>query len=116
MNIPIQPISIDRSVLVSAVQPVTAVQQLSAQTKIEKTQLLDESGKTFADYIRDQISGVVGLQQKADTMVQAYATGQQVNLQDMVLAAQRASLGLSLAITVRNKVLEAYTEISRMPV
>lgn len=113
---PIQPVAIDRSMLIAPVAPVTTPLKLDAQQTIEKSQLQDANGKTFADYIREQLSNVVQLQEKADAMTQAYATGQSVNLQDLVLAAQRASLGLTLAITVRNKALEAYTEISRMPV
>lgn len=113
---PIQPVTMDRALIISPVNPVTSAPKLYPQKEVEKIQLLDEKGKSFADYIREQLSNIVQLQEKADQLIQSYATGQSVNLQDLVLAVQRASLGLTLAITVRNKAIEAYTEITRMPI
>jgi flagellar hook-basal body complex protein FliE len=42
------------------------------------------------------------------------ATGQDVSLVDTVLAMERTSLSFSLAMQVRNKVVEAYQDVMRM--
>jgi len=43
-------------------------------------------------------------------------TGEEIELHQVMLAAQKAELALELTLTVRNKVVEAYQEIMRMQV
>lgn len=56
------------------------------------------------------------LQTQADQHAIALATGQDVDLADVVLATERAALGFQLAIQIRNRVVEAYQEIVRMQI
>ena len=44
------------------------------------------------------------------------ASGEPVELHDVMLAQERASLGFELAVQVRNKLVEAYQDIMRMQV
>ena len=46
--------------------------------------------------------------------VNALATGQDVELHDVMLAVETESMAMSLATTVRNKAVEAYQEVFRM--
>lgn len=55
------------------------------------------------------------LQQRADQAVQAVATGQPLEIHRAVLAVEEANLGLRLALQVRNRAIEAYQEVMRMP-
>ncbi|WP_256205594.1 flagellar hook-basal body complex protein FliE [Calditerricola satsumensis] len=43
------------------------------------------------------------------------AAGDVANLHNLFLALQKASLGLQLAVHVRNKAIEAYQDVFRMP-
>lgn len=45
-----------------------------------------------------------------------FATGETNNIHETMLAAERANIALRLVGSVRNRLLEAYQEIMRMPV
>jgi flagellar hook-basal body complex protein FliE len=46
----------------------------------------------------------------------ALATGDDVDLHQVVMASEMESIAFNLALQVRNKVVEAYHEIMRMPI
>ena len=56
------------------------------------------------------------LAQQADAMATRAATGEDVDLHEVMLAMESAGLGFQLALQVRNKLVDAYQEISRMQV
>jgi len=62
------------------------------------------------------VSKVNEIQNDAKQAVEGLATGESTNLHDVVLATQQASLAFQFAMTTRNKVVEAYQEVMRMPV
>jgi len=70
----------------------------------------------FLNVLREQLDQLVALQQEAAGMQQALATGQVDDLTQVVLAVQKADLALNFALQLRNKVIEAYQEISRMQI
>jgi flagellar hook-basal body complex protein FliE len=77
----------------------------------------EQSGQGgFLNVLREQLDQLVALQEEAAGMQQALATGQVDDLTQVVLAVQKADLALNFALQLRNKVIEAYQEISRMQV
>lgn len=70
----------------------------------------------FGEMLSQKIQEVDHLQQAADTAATDFATGKSRNLHETVLAMEMADTSLRLMVTVRNKALEAYNEIMRMPV
>lgn len=70
----------------------------------------------FVDVLRGQLDQLVELQNEADLMQQQLAAGQIEDINQVVLAVQKADLALSFALELRNKVVEAYQEISRMQI
>ena len=75
-----------------------------------------ESATGFVDLLRQQLDEVVGLQNQAEQLQQALAAGQITDINAVVLAVQRADLALNFALELRNKVIDAYQELSRMQV
>ena len=71
-------------------------------------------GKGFGRMVEDFLSEVDELQKKADFAAEKLVTGEADSVHQVMLAVGKASLALSLAVEVRNKVLEAYREIMRM--
>ncbi|HLQ33805.1 MAG TPA: flagellar hook-basal body complex protein FliE, partial [Chloroflexota bacterium] len=55
-------------------------------------------------------------QSQADSMIQHLAAGDKVDIHDVALAVQKAAITNQLAIQVRNRLVEAYQEVMRMPV
>lgn len=70
----------------------------------------------FGDLLTEKIKEVDASQKAADQAIQDFSTGKSKNLHEAVLAMEMADTSLRLAVTVRNRVLEAYQEIMRMPV
>ncbi len=73
-------------------------------------------GQSFGELLMKKLNELEQLQERADTLSQAYAAGEPVELADVVMAITRAELALNLAVEVRNRVVEAYQELARMPI
>lgn len=74
------------------------------------------SGGAFADVLKTMVKQAVDSQANAQAISTAAATGQNVPLQDVVQALGRAELTLQTLVSVRDKAIEAYQEILRMPI
>lgn len=68
----------------------------------------------FADMLGQAIGQLQRVSDTANDKVNALATGQDVELHDVMIALETESLAMNLATTVRNKAVEAYQEVFRM--
>lgn len=88
--------------------------------QLEKMLESKASGKAeatgFSEMLSDQIQQIDEAQKVADQAAVDFAAGKSRNLHETVLAMEMADTSLRMAVTVRNKVIEAYQEIMRMPV
>lgn len=75
-----------------------------------------EPAQSFGAALRQAIEQLPKLQEEADAAARELATGGEIELHDAMLALEQASLGFQLALTVRNKVVEAYQEVMRTQV
>jgi flagellar hook-basal body complex protein FliE len=86
----------------------------------QKTNVLNTNSNTskpsFADALKKSIEQINQSQIESDKMTEALATGKNVELHDVMISAQKASVTMSLAVEVRNKAIEAYQEMMRMQV
>lgn len=73
-------------------------------------------GGDFAKTLMDVLKEVNGSQQDAMAKQNAFMTGQPVDYHDLMIAMEKASTTMQLTMAVRNKILDAYQEISRMQV
>ena len=74
------------------------------------------SVQDFGDLLTKKIDEVDQLQKAADQSAVDFASGKSRNLHETVLAMEMAETSLRMMVTVRNKALEAYQEIMRMPI
>lgn len=74
------------------------------------------SGMSFTDHLKQGIQEVNAKSVTSDKMNVELATGRNGNIHDAMLAATQAELSFNLMVQLRNKALEAYSEIMRMPV
>lgn len=70
---------------------------------------------SFADAIGAAVSQVETAQSDARTASANLLVGGQGDVHNVALAAQRAELSLEMFLQVRNKFVQAYQEIMRMP-
>ncbi len=73
------------------------------------------SGTGFANALTNVVDNLQGLQSNADNLAVQAANGTLQNPHDYLLAANQASLTTQMTVAVRNKALEAFNEIMRMP-
>jgi len=72
-------------------------------------------GNDFAGAIGRGLQSLEGLDRTASTKAVQAATGDLHDVQDYVIAATQAQVATELTTTVRNKALDAFNEIMRMP-
>lgn len=73
-------------------------------------------GPSFSSVIGDALQQVDLMQQQAGEVSAQVASGEAVDLHDALIRVEEAGLALQLAMQVRNKLVESYQEIMRMPV
>ena len=89
-----------------------------AQTekKIQSGSLAPEKMPTnnFADVLASSLDKVNSLQTERGSMVDAFAAGQTQNVHELMISMQKAGLAMNMTAAVRNKVMEAYKELTRI--
>jgi flagellar hook-basal body complex protein FliE len=77
------------------------------------TQAGTRNGPSFGEFLANAIGDVNELQTKAGDLVQRYATGDRIDAHQVMIALEQAGTAMALTTQVRNKILDAYTEIMR---
>jgi flagellar hook-basal body complex protein FliE len=99
---------------VTSFKLTTTPTQLQQKPKILNTNT--ENKTSFADALKQSVNQINDSQIKSDKMTEALATGKKVELHDVMITAEKASVSMTLAVEVRNKAIEAYQEMMRMQV
>jgi flagellar hook-basal body complex protein FliE len=76
----------------------------------------EKGSGSFASVLKQSLTEVNKMQQKADAAVTALATGDKVSLHETMIAMEQADVSFRMMMQVRNKIVEAYQEILRMQV
>ncbi|MBS4021294.1 MAG: flagellar hook-basal body complex protein FliE [Dethiobacter sp.] len=74
----------------------------------------DASPRDFAEALFNAVKDVNHLQLKADELTEKMVLGQIDDVHQVMLAAEKAKLALQLTVQIRNKLVEAYQEVSKM--
>ena len=76
-----------------------------------------ESGasRSFFETLRDSMQEVNQLQAQADRAISDLITGEDTDVARTMIAVQKANLSFQLMVQVRNKIVQAYQEVMRMP-
>ncbi|MDQ0206348.1 flagellar hook-basal body complex protein FliE [Alkalicoccobacillus murimartini] len=75
-----------------------------------------EAQASFKAALSNALSEVNTMQNESSKKTEDLALGKPVELHDVMITGQKASVSLQATIEVRNKVVEAYQEIMRMQV
>lgn len=73
-------------------------------------------GQSFGDMVVDGIERLEQVQDRADQLSVQAATGDSASMHSYMMAATEASVTTQVTVAARNKALEAFTEIMRLPI
>jgi flagellar hook-basal body complex protein FliE len=75
-----------------------------------------ETGQSFKDFLVQSIQDVNSMQAAADKAVEKLATGGDVNPAEVLTAVQKADIAFQMMVQVRNKLVDAFTEIKNLQI
>lgn len=68
----------------------------------------------FQQVLNNSLEKVNTLQSDRSDMIQSFASGENQNVHELMIAMQKASLAMNMTSAVRGKVIEAYRELTKM--
>ena len=100
------------------------INQVLAQMRVVSAQAATGAGAVeeaapseFGDLLKRSIDAVNETQQNAGALRTAFEQGQEdLDLADVMIAAQKSSISFQAMVEVRNKLVEAYKDVMNMPV
>jgi flagellar hook-basal body complex protein FliE len=92
----------------AGLQPTAVLGSGSASVSGEK------ASAPFSQLLTDTVNQVNQLQNQANEVVQGLLTGSGVDVHQAMIATQRASMAFELALSVRNKAVQAYQQVMGM--
>lgn len=71
---------------------------------------------SFANMLTRAVNDVDQTMKDSEQQVQDFVAGKTDNVHDVMISMQRAQVSFQLMVEMRNKAVETYQEISRMPI
>lgn len=88
-----------------------------AQSRSSSAEAATVNGADFASLFKTAIDKVNDVQQQAGNLAQAFEAGDpKIELNEVMVGLQKASLSFQAMTQVRNKLVTAYQEIMSMPI
>lgn len=103
----------DKIGLLPTIPSISAIQQAKNQLPIERT---EGQNTNFATMLKSALEHVNHTQHESNAKTQALAQGKIDDLHDVMITAQKASITLTAAVEIQQKVIDAYSEMMRMQV
>jgi len=68
---------------------------------------------SFTETVKDSVQKTNQMQEDKENQIKSFASGETQNVHELMITLQKASLAMNMTSAVRNKVMEAYKELSR---
>lgn len=82
----------------------------------EKTEETKKGMVPFAEYFKNALENTNSLILESEKLAEEFAAGRTDNIHQVLIAAEKADIALQFTMQIRNKILDAYTEIMRMQI
>ncbi|QAB15560.1 flagellar hook-basal body complex protein FliE [Hydrogenovibrio thermophilus] len=93
-----------------------AAEAASQSQPVKQPEKGAETAGNFAELLSQSVNSVAEEQNKSSAMKTAFEKGEDVDLTEVMVQAQKASLSFQAMTQVRNKLVEAYKDIKNMPI
>jgi len=84
-------------------------------TRVEEGKVTEKVVGSFAEALQSMLREVEQADAYASELKRRLLVGEPVELHEVLLATEKAHLAFQTLLAVRNKLLEAYQELTRMP-
>ncbi|TYR82835.1 flagellar hook-basal body complex protein FliE [Priestia megaterium] len=85
---------------------------ISSQTAQQST--VHQAHNQFSTVLKESLNELNNAQKASDLATEKLAHGENIDLHNVMITSQKASITMQTAIELRNKAVEAYQEIMRM--
>jgi flagellar hook-basal body complex protein FliE len=101
---------------ISAALPTLPTSGVGAPDAAAGTAPASSASGDFASVLASSFDALQATQSASDDLATQAATGDLRDVHDYMIAANEAKLATEMVVTLKNKAVEAFTEIMRMPV
>ena len=98
---------------VNSVNGFNAISPIVLNKNIPNT---ESKGLNFAEIFNNALNSVNDLQIQSRDLANELAAGRTDNIHEVMIVVEKAEIALQLAMQIRNKILDAYSEIMRMQI
>ncbi len=98
------------------VQGINQIDMLIGKGHSQPLKQAGGDSASFGDMLTEAIEKINQMKVESDSMQIAFTKGENVELHEVVIAMEKHLIAMELLMSVRNKIVEAYQEVSRMPV
>lgn len=90
--------------------PINTVNALN----FEKSDKIASEDKGFSNMLKDKLDEVNNIQLQNEINNKKFIDGEDIDMHKVMIGASEAKISLQYAIEIRNKLVDAYTELNRM--
>jgi len=98
---------------VNSVNGFNAISPIVFDKNIPNT---ESKGLNFAEIFSNALNSVNDLQIQSRDLANELAAGRTDNIHEVLIVGEKAEIALQLTMQIRNKILDAYSEIMRMQI
>ena len=110
MTFTIPGVSLNPSFGIGAVRDLTGLKDLTTPSSVSST----PTGE-FGSILAEKLGELDAMHKTSDTLGMKALTGDLQDISDYTIASNQAAVATQLVVQVRNKAVEAFNEIMRMP-
>ena len=97
---------------ITPLQPLAGIQLTQAPAAAKSPAPVNQLGETFGKAL-DSLSAT---QQNSDALLQKLAAGENVDLHQVMIASEQTDISFRVAMAMRDKLVEAYQQVSQMQI
>ncbi|MEI7475382.1 MAG: flagellar hook-basal body complex protein FliE [bacterium] len=75
-----------------------------------------KAANAFSNILNNHLANTTKMQNEADNLTERFAAGDKIDVHTVMIAAEKASTSMQFTMQLRNKMLQAYQEVSRMQI
>jgi len=84
--------------------------------KPDKVEMESGGGVQFTELLADMLNSVNQLQNESGAAQTALMNGEPIELHQVMIKAEEAGLAMDLLLEIRNRLVTAYNDLTRMPI